>query len=69
MVKAQSETRFCRIFLNQRRSLYFIPSAVGNHQRILITGVMGMVSGCSVEGCVWATVETVYEATAAFVAR
>lgn len=69
MVKAQSRTRFCRIFFNQGRSLHFIPSAMGNHQKILITGVMGMVSGRNVEGRVWETVETGDEATAVFEAR
>lgn len=42
---------------------------MGNHQKILITGVMGMVSGRNVEGRVWETVETGDEATAVFEAR
>lgn len=47
--EAQSGTRLSRIFEVRGRSLQFIPSALGNCQRALISGVVGLDPGFSVK--------------------
>lgn len=49
MGKTQRSTRLCRIFEVRGRSLHFIPSALGNQQRALIMGVMGLDPGFSMK--------------------
>ena len=49
MGEAPSGTRLCRIFEVRERSSQFIPNVLGNCQRVLILGVVGLDPGFSVK--------------------